>query len=64
MDDFEEKIIAQINKEGGTFNATDKSSPEIIYELLAVSKKKYKMALGLLYKAQRIVIKDFAIKMN
>jgi len=29
-----------------------------------VSKKKYKMALGSLYKAQSIVIKDDAIKMN
>jgi len=64
MNDLEGRIIAQINREGGTLKVTDKSSPEIIYELFAVSKKKYKMALGSLYKAQRIVVKDDVIKMS
>ena len=45
-------------------NIMNKSSLEIICELFVVSKKKYKMVLGSLYKAQRIVIKDDAIKMS
>jgi len=64
MDDLEEKIITQINKKGGELMITDKSSPETIYELFGVSKKKYKMALGALYKAQRIIIEDDVIKMK
>ena len=62
MDDLESAIIAQITKGGGMLDVTDKSSPETIYELFAVSKKKYKMALGSLYKAQRITIEDDVIK--
>ncbi len=62
MDDLEQKILDQIELNGGTFNITDKSSPEAIYELFGVSKKKYKMALGALYKAKRIVIEDHGIR--
>ncbi|MDD3374730.1 MAG: S1-like domain-containing RNA-binding protein [Candidatus Omnitrophica bacterium] len=64
MDDLEEKIIAEINRVGGIFTVTDKSSPEIIYELFGVSKKKYKMALGSLYKLKRIIIEDDIIKIQ
>ncbi len=64
MDALEEKIIAKINKEGGVLKVTDKSSPEIIYELFGVSKKKYKMALGSLYKLKRIIFEDDVAKIK
>ena len=63
-DDLEKAIIARLNKKGGELTITDKSSPEAIYEVFGVSKKKYKMALGALYKARRIVIEDDVIKTN
>jgi predicted RNA-binding protein (virulence factor B family) len=62
MDNLQEKIIAQINNEGGVSNLTDKSTPDIISKLFGVSKKKYKMALGSLYKSKRIIIEDDAIR--
>ena len=62
MDNLEEKIIAQIKKEGGVSNLTDKSTPDIISKLFGVSKKKYKMALGSLYKSKRIIVEDDAIR--
>ncbi|MDP8263855.1 MAG: S1-like domain-containing RNA-binding protein [Candidatus Aceula lacicola] len=64
MGDLEEKIIAEINKAGGVLKVTDKSSPEIIYKLFAVSKKKYKMALGSLYKLKRIIVEDDVVKIK
>ena len=63
-DDLEEKIIAQINKEGGVSNLTDKSTPDIISKLFGVSKKKYKMALGSLYKSKQIIIGDDDIRIK
>jgi len=63
MDDLEEKILAHLNSNSGQMMITDKSSPEIIYETFSVSKKKYKMALGSLYKAKRIVITDDVIRL-
>jgi len=64
MDALEEKIIAQIQKSGGTLTLTDKTPPEQIYATFGVSKKKYKMALGSLYKARRIRIADEGISIN
>jgi len=64
MDDLEQKILDEIDLNGGRLAVTDKSTPEVIYEMFGVSKKKYKMALGALYKAQRIVIEDDVIRAN
>lgn len=61
MDALEGKILEKIAENGGALSVTDKSSPEVIYELFAVSKKKYKMALGSLYKSKRIVINTDSI---
>lgn len=64
MDTLEKRIISEINKEGGVLMVTDKSSPEIIRKLFGVSKKKYKIALGSLYKAKSIIIEDTVIKLK
>jgi uncharacterized protein len=49
-----EKILAHLKGAGGTSALTDKTPPEEIYRLFGVSKKKFKMAVGLLYK-QRVI---------
>ncbi|MFC1510536.1 S1 RNA-binding domain-containing protein [Candidatus Omnitrophota bacterium] len=64
VETLEEEIIAQVKKQGGELNVTDKSDPDTISELFGVSKKKYKMALGALYKAGRIIISDDVIKLK
>lgn len=64
MDALEEKILEAIKNNGGTLKITDKSDPEMIYKTFGVSKKKYKMALGALYKAKRIVITDDLITLQ
>ncbi|MEI8012591.1 MAG: S1-like domain-containing RNA-binding protein [Candidatus Omnitrophota bacterium] len=61
VDALSEKIIASLQKSGGSMDLTDKTPPEEIYHLFGVSKKKFKMAIGLLYKERRIAIENGGI---
>ena len=54
--DLGEQIVRHLRDTGGQSALTDKSDPEEIYRLFKVSKKKYKQALGSLYKSKRILI--------
>lgn len=60
-DDIGPKIIELLQANNGFYALTDKTDPEMIYKLFGVSKKKFKIALGGLYKARRIDIKDEGI---
>ncbi|MGI5309488.1 CvfB family protein [Rheinheimera sp. WS51] len=51
-----DKILHRLHQNNGKLALTDKSSPELIYEAFGVSKKAYKQAIGVLYKAKKIVI--------
>ena len=54
--ELENQILEYIKACGGKSNLTDKSAPEKIYQQFSVSKKKYKNALGALYKKRLILI--------
>ncbi|WP_210463432.1 MULTISPECIES: CvfB family protein [Rufibacter] len=45
-----EVILARLRAENGRLPLTDKSSPELIYQTLGMSKKTFKKAIGALYK--------------
>lgn len=62
--DIGDKIIEELKKAGGFLALTDKTAPEKIYELFGVSKKKYKIALGGLYKKRLISVSDEGISLN
>lgn len=51
-----EKILQQLQDNGGTLAVSDKSPPEVISGLFGVSKGNFKKAIGALYKQGRIVI--------
>lgn len=53
---LENQILRYLNRRGGKSQITDKSPPETIYREFKVSKKKYKNALGALYKKRQILI--------
>jgi len=59
-----EKILAHLKASGGSSPLTDKTPPEEIYRLFGVSKKKFKMAVGLLYKQRSIVIGKNGINLS
>lgn len=55
-DELADKILADLERRGGTSFLTDKSEPDAIYKAFHVSKGNYKNALSLLYKQRKIVI--------
>ncbi|KYG62414.1 GntR family transcriptional regulator [Bdellovibrio bacteriovorus] len=61
--DLSVKILEALKAKGGFLPVTDKTDPEEIYRLFGVSKKKYKMALGGLYKKRQIAIEDNGIRL-
>jgi predicted RNA-binding protein (virulence factor B family) len=61
--DIGERILQMIEEEGGSLPVNDKTSAEDIYQLFGVSKKKFKMAIGGLYKKRKIVIHDDGIEL-
>lgn len=56
-----ETIMHELEDNGGYLNLTDKSDPETIKEVLQMSKKNFKKAVGTLYKQRLIEIKDDGI---
>jgi predicted RNA-binding protein (virulence factor B family) len=56
-----DRIMEELNDNSGYLELTDKSSPEAIKEMLQMSKKNFKKALGTLYKKRLIEIKPDGI---
>lgn len=63
VDDISEKILDMLKARGGFIAVSDKSSPEVIYELFGISKKNYKKAVGALYKRNIISIQDEGLRL-
>lgn len=56
-----EAIMNELEDNNGYLNLTDKSEPEAIKDMLQMSKKNFKKAIGTLYKQRLIEIKDDGI---
>ena len=63
MEKSAKDVLEALTTHGGTLNISDKSSPEEIYELLHMSKKAFKRAIGTLYKQKQILIKPNKISL-
>lgn len=61
--DIEPLILEQLEKNKGFLEINDKTAAEVIYTLFGVSKKKYKIALGGLYKKRLITVDDDGIRL-
>jgi len=53
-----------LEKNGGHLPLNDKSNPEDIYYQFQISKKRFKEAIGALYKARKIEITEDGIKLK
>lgn len=62
IDDISKALIDKLEKNNGFMKLTDKSNPEDIYDLLGISKKVFKKAIGSLYKARLITLEKDGIK--
>ncbi|MDO7172609.1 S1 RNA-binding domain-containing protein [Mariniflexile sp. AS56] len=56
-----ERIMHELHDNSGFLNLTDKSDPEVIKDVLQMSKKNFKKAVGTLYKQKQIEIKPDGI---
>lgn len=59
--DLGEQIISKLKENNNFLAITDKTAPEKIYDLFGVSKKKFKIALGGIYKKKLVKIDDTGI---
>ena len=64
IDSAEAQLLRAIHLRGGMLPLTDSSSPEEIAEILQMSKKTFKKAVGALYKQQRIVLEPSGIRLT
>ncbi len=63
VEDESDRILRLLEDYGGRLPYNDKSDPEAIYNFFKVSKKTFKMAIGKLYKQQKIMIEDSGIRL-
>ena len=59
-----QKILTLLERSGGFLRLTDKSDPELIKSRLAMSKKTFKKAIGMLYKQRLIRLENEGIFLN
>jgi len=61
--DLADQILDKIKKAGGTLNVSAKTPSDQISNMFGVSRKKFKIALGFLYKKRLITIEDDKISL-
>ncbi len=61
--DLSVKVLTYLKSVGGSCALTDKTPPEEIYQLFGISKKKFKMVCGYLYKERKIIIDQKGIQL-
>ncbi len=62
-DQLEMRILKILTQSDGRIDISDKSPPEVIFNVFKVSKKNFKKALGSLYKQRLIIIKPDYIEL-
>jgi len=63
LNDDQVKLIQLLKLHKGFLPYHDKSSPEDIYAFFGISKKAFKMNVGILYKAKKITLEDGGIRL-
>ncbi len=62
-DPIADQILSRLEAEDGFLAINDKTPAEDIYEIFGVSKKKFKIALGGLYKKRRLTVEPDGIRL-
>lgn len=58
------KILEKLKDNGGVLDISDKTSPEVIYNLFECSKKDYKKALGALFREKKIELAGDEVRLK
>ena len=64
IDALSRKILDKLQQRDGFIAVTDKSRPKVIADLFGVSKKKFKRAIGTLYKKRLITLEKDGIRLR
>ena len=64
IDSAESQVLRALHLHGGFLSLTDKSDPADVAEVLQMSKKNFKKAVGALYKQQRITLEENGIRLQ
>ena len=64
IDAMSRKIMDKLQQQGGFIAVTDKSRPEVIADILGVSKKAFKKAIGNMYKKRLITLEKNGIRLQ
>jgi hypothetical protein len=56
--DISTVVLDKLKENNGRLELSDDSAPELVYEVLGISKKNFKKAVGILYKAGKIELHD------
>ena len=62
--DIKEILLQKLKEHGGSIKLNDDSPPELVHEVLGISKKNFKKAVGMLYKEAKITLTDNYIKLK
>jgi len=62
--DAEKEILEALERAGGFLQLHDKSTPEDIEDMLEMSKKTFKKAVGVLYRLHKILIEENGIRLK
>lgn len=62
VDEISQSIMDILHEHGGFLRVTDKSDPELIYQMFQISKKTFKKAIGGLYRDRLIAIEENGIR--
>lgn len=62
--DLGQQILDKLRESGGFLAITDKTDPQVIYEMFGVSKKKFKMALGGIFKRQLVQLHEDGVRLS
>lgn len=63
-DELTQKILKVLRENGGSLDISDKTTPAKISSLFSVSKKRFKKAIGTLYKKRMIMVDDHCIRLK
>lgn len=64
IDALAQAVLARLQQEGGFLAVSDRSPPALISRLFGTSKKRFKLAIGALYKQRLIRIEETGIRLN
>ena len=62
IDDTAELVLSRLTNSNGYLALNDKTDPETIYKVLGISKKSFKMTIGVLYKQRLITLEKDGIR--